>query len=191
MHSYFVCFFHFTDFDTCCWVESWKRPSTAGCVPFIVNKNLWKAECLLWFVPQLTIYSKLKNTVSIKASNPTCSSWFLCRASLPWCVWSPELWQAEEKAKLGSLRPLRSLSFRSVPFWVSSTVQGQSVCCDYSTLPAHPLAFYKNVKFLPPHTAAEESPTPPLHSPVQGPYLRGSCSYSTLETSCNMYPIYH
>jgi len=51
-----------------------------------------------------------------------------------------------------------------VPFWVNATVQGQSVCSVYSTLIAHPLAFYKNVEFLPPHTAVEESPTPPLSS---------------------------
>ena len=40
--SYFVCFFHVTDFDTCRWVESWKSPSSAGREPFVVDKNLWK-----------------------------------------------------------------------------------------------------------------------------------------------------
>lgn len=55
MTSYFVCFFHITDFDTSGWVESWKGPSSAGYVPFIVDKNLWKGFVMAYrFVPQLT-----------------------------------------------------------------------------------------------------------------------------------------
>lgn len=42
MPSYLVCFFYITDFGTRRWVESRKCPSTDGCVPFIVDKNLVK-----------------------------------------------------------------------------------------------------------------------------------------------------
>lgn len=43
---YLVCFFHVTDFATCCRVESRKSLSSAGRDPFIVNENLWKWKCL-------------------------------------------------------------------------------------------------------------------------------------------------
>jgi hypothetical protein len=42
--TYFVCFFHFTDFDTCCWIEGLKRLSFERGVPLIVDKNLLETK---------------------------------------------------------------------------------------------------------------------------------------------------
>lgn len=88
MPSYLVCFFHVTDFVSCGWVECRKCPPTAGRVPFIVNKNLWKVGSVWNDFGSCRIQVTKSKHNRVNATDPTCSSctWLQSRAPLPLCA---------------------------------------------------------------------------------------------------------
>lgn len=152
---YLVCFFHITNFATCCWVESWKSLSSAGQDPLIVNENLWESKCLA--------VADCRKTLGMARA---CSRWTL--SPLPWCSWYPGLGQAEEEAKPWPPRSFRSLLFHSVPFLGS---RSSRVCLlALCSLSASPLLFYNNVESAPPRSGAGKPNSTPLTKAFLRPY---------------------
>ncbi len=152
MLSYFVCLFHVTDFDTCCWVESWKCSSCAGCEPFVANKNLWKVKkitCLYWLTLVKDIMTVNFFIPAAAALGVECSYLGVSDILDFDGLWERQSWD------------LCSHSIRccSVLCHSGSAVQSRASLSALSTqtVAASLPAFYKNVEFLPPHTAAEES----------------------------------